>query len=118
MSTTAPMNTSVNTVPTLATYQAMAIRMRMTSVAPSMMEPSIRECANYSSRSPPGAWNGRVSGVEGARVQHAALFDGGARVLAVPAGISAGIVRVAGKRRARQGRGLGLRLRQRSGQRG
>jgi len=43
MNTTAPMNTSVNTVPTFATYQAAAISIRMTRVAPSMSKTSIRE---------------------------------------------------------------------------
>src|SRR5688572_26558465 len=117
MRTTAPMNTSVNTVPTFATYHAAAISTRMTRVAPSMLKPSIRECANYSSRTPAGAWNGSPSGVERIRVQHAALLDDGMRILAVSAGLSAGVVRVARERRAGPGRGVGLWLWQRPGQR-
>src|SRR5689334_11409429 len=43
------MNASVKMVPTLATYQAPAIRVRMTRIAPNMGCPSIREWRNYSS---------------------------------------------------------------------
>src|SRR5215510_12418276 len=44
------MNTRVNTVPTFATYQAAAISMRMTRLAPSMTMPSIERSANYNRR--------------------------------------------------------------------
>ena len=76
MNTTAPMNTSVNTVPTLATYQAMAIRMRMTRVAPSMRKPSIRECGNYSSAGPRSRG---LTPCHAARMSNTQLFSSVAR---------------------------------------
>src|SRR5688572_19673549 len=56
MKTTAPTNTRVNTVPTLATYQARAIRERMTRDAPNMIGPLATQWRNYSS----GAWRLRL----------------------------------------------------------